>query len=254
MQLASIDQETFYRGPEPGGNGEFYGMYWSTGAPKKVGLAAELWYAMTGYGNRLSVAGSASGMYALAGTNAAGATAVLVANTSNASRTWSYAFSDGRAVGTSFAVNTVSDEANAIVTTAGRVATFTIPAYGVQLVTSGASGAAAAFTATTVASAEDGVVTVGVTPASSDAGHAGQLFVAANVGGRWSFYTPEGWMPWTDGDYTAYFAGRLPTSSTVRVILPEGFDRYRGSALYAGYGRDTAEMLAAGRYRTVLVR
>ena len=253
MQLASIDQEMFYRGPEPGGDGVFYGMFWTTAAPKKVGLAAELWYNITGYGNRLSVSGAASDLYALAGMNSAGDTAVLVANTSSTSRTWSYAFADGRAATTSFIVKTVSDDASEIVTTSGRTATFTIPAYGVQLVTTGTSGSTAPFTATARASAENGVVTVDVTPASADAGRAGRLFVGANVGGRWSFYTPQGWMPWIDGDYTAYFAGQLPASSTVRVILPEGFDRYRGSALYAGYGQDTAEMLAAGRYRTVLV-
>ena len=44
MQTAGVAQDMFYRGPEPAQDvGSFYGMFPASGAPKKVGDAADLW-------------------------------------------------------------------------------------------------------------------------------------------------------------------------------------------------------------------
>ncbi|MGE0040671.1 MAG: hypothetical protein AB7H88_19510 [Vicinamibacterales bacterium] len=132
MQQAGIAQETFYRGPEPAEDfPQFYGMFYADGRPKKVGLAAELWWEMTTYPTRRAVLGGAEEFHTLAAGNAAGETAVLVANTSGAVRTWSL---DAPPPGFVYVVRTVSDDADAVTREVTASSTFTIPAYGVQLV------------------------------------------------------------------------------------------------------------------------
>ena len=135
MQENGIEETLFYRGPDPTLDfPEFYGMFYADGRPKAVGLAAELWHEMTRFPRRMAVSGGADGLMALAGTNTAGGTAVLVTNLSNRSRTWSLEDRDEWA-GTTAHVRTVSDDAQAVVATTSSGRTFVMPPYGVQLVT-----------------------------------------------------------------------------------------------------------------------
>ncbi|MGE3274975.1 MAG: hypothetical protein AB7O67_07670 [Vicinamibacterales bacterium] len=132
MQRAGVTQETFYRGPEPALDfPQFYGMFYADGRPKPVGHAADLWRRMTTYPIRRVISGGAPEFWALAGSNDDGGLAVLVANTTNGTRTWSLDVPTPRS---RFVVRTVSDEAEGIAIEATASRTFTIPAYGVQLV------------------------------------------------------------------------------------------------------------------------
>lgn len=130
MQAAGVAQELFYKGPEPATDaGMFYGMFRSSGVPKKVGYAAELWNTFTQYPTRRLLSGSAATFYAIAGANSSGIVAVLVSNNSSSARTWTLS-----QAGSNFTVKTVSDSADGVVNSTTTSGSFTIPAYGVQLV------------------------------------------------------------------------------------------------------------------------
>lgn len=91
-----------------------------------------------------------------------------------------------------------------------------------------------------------------VEPAAADVGGTRQIFVAAQVGTSWYFLTPAGWQLHQGGDYPVYATATL----TARMDLPllDGslsLSSLVGTRVYVGYGRDAAEMLAAGRYGMV---
>ena len=158
MQTAGVSQEMFYRGPEPTtDDGAFYGMFYGSGTPKKVGYAAQLWNTISQYPTRLSMSGGASNFYALAASSTTAGTAVLVANTSATARTWSLA----SVAGSSITVKTVSDAADGVVATTQTSDTFSIPAYGVQLIIVGAVPTSTqTFTATASASGSSSSLTL----------------------------------------------------------------------------------------------
>ena len=251
MQAAGVVREMFYRGPEPAqDDGSFYGMFRASGVPKKVGYAADLWYAISQYPTRLAISGGASNFYALAASNSAAGTAVLVANNSNSARTWSLA----SLAGSSVTVKTVSDAADGVITTTQTTSTFSIPAYGVQLVSAGAGPTSTqTFTASASASGSSSSLTLdlSLTVAAADIGQSGVVFIAANLGPQWYFFNGSSWQAWTSGNYPAYLSGILPSSNTVRVLSVTNVNAYRGASIYVAYGRSQADMLSRGLYRLV---
>ncbi len=231
MQTGGVSQEMFYRGPEPAQDeGSFYGMFRASGVPKKVGYAADLWYALTLYPTRLSLAGGASNFYALAAANGTTGTAVLVANNSSSARTWSLA----SVAGSSITVKTVSDAADGVVSTTQTTSTFSIPAYGVQLVSIGATPSSGqTFMASANASGTPSSLTLdlSLTVAAADVGQSGVIYIAANVGSQWYFFTGSAWQAWTSGSYPTYASGALPSNQTVRVLSVTNVNAYRGAAI-----------------------
>ena len=251
MQTAGVSQEMFYRGPEPTtDDGAFYGMFYGSGTPKKVGYAAQLWNTISQYPTRLSMSGGASNFYALAASSTTAGTAVLVANTSATARTWSLA----SVAGSSITVKTVSDAADGVVATTQTSDTFSIPAYGVQLIIVGAVPTSTqTFTATASASGSSSSLTLdlSMTVAATDIGQSGQIYIAANLGSQWYFFNGSSWQPWTTGNYPAYLSGTLPSSSTVRVLSVTNVNAFRGASIYVAYGRSQADMLTRGLYKLV---
>ena len=251
MQTSGVVQEMFYKGPEPAtDDGAFYGMFRSSGVPKKVGYAALLWSTLSQYQTRLSISGGASNFHAIAASSPAAGTAVLAANNSSSARTWSVA----SLAGSSVTVKTVSDAADGVVTTTQTTSTFSIPAYGVQLISVGPGPASTqAFTATASASGSSSSLTldVSLTVAAADIGQTGVIFIAANLGSQWYFFNGSAWQPWASGNYPAYVAGALPSSSTARVLSVTNVNAFRGAAIYVAYGRSQADMLSRGLYRLV---
>ena len=250
MQTGGVAHEMFYRGPEPAQDeGSFYGMFRASGVPKKAGYAAELWYALSLYPTRLSIAGGASNLHALAATSGPG-TALLVANNSTSARTWNLASVAGFLI----TVKTVSDAADGVITTTQTTGTFSIPAYGVQLVSVGSAPSSnQTFAASASASGSSSSLTLdlSLTVAAADVGQSGAIYIAANVGSRWYFFTGSAWPPWTGGGYPTYASGALPSNQTVRVLSVTNVNAYRGAAIYVAYGRSQADMLARGLFRLV---
>ena len=82
-------------------------------------------------------------------------------------------------------------------------------------------------------------------------GQNGEIYIAANLGSQWYFFTGSGWVPWTGGNYPAYLSGVLPSSQTMRVLAATNVNAYRGASIYVAYGRSSADMLARGLYRLV---
>ena len=251
MQTSGVSQETFYKGPEPAtDDGSFYGMFRSSGVPKKVGYAALLWSALSQYPTRLAVSGGASNFYAIAANSTTSGTAVLVSNNSSSARTWSVS----NLPGSSVTVKTVSDAADGVITTTQTTGTFSIPAYGVQLITVGAVPTSTqTFTATATASGSSSSLTLdlSMTVAAADIGQSGQIYIAANLGSQWYFFNGSSWQQWTTGNYPAYLSGTLPSSSTVRVLSVTNVNAFRGASIYVAYGRSQADMLTRGLYKLV---
>lgn len=93
MQQNGVDQEFFYRGPDPlpYPSGRF-GMFYSDGEPKPSGLAALLWKQMVDHPTQRALSGQSTGpLWAFAGQNEQGEVAVLLANAAAAPLTWSLA-------------------------------------------------------------------------------------------------------------------------------------------------------------------
>ncbi len=251
MQTSGVVQEMFYKGPEPAtDDGSFYGMFRSSGVPKKVGYAALLWSALSQYPTRLSIAGGASNFYAIAASSPTAGTAVLVANNSSSPRTWSVS----NVPGSSVTVKTVSDSADGVVTTTQTTGTFSIPAYGVQLISVGAAPTSTqTFTASASASGSSSSLTLdlSLTVAAADIGQSGAVFIAANLGSQWYFFNGSSWQAWTSGNYPTYLSGILPSSATARVLSVTDVNAYRGASIYVAYGRSQADMLSRGLYRLV---
>ncbi len=93
MQQNGVDQEFYYRGPDPlpYPSGRF-GMFYSDGEPKPSGYAALLWKQLVDHPTMRTLTGPTSGpLWALAGENGQGETAVLLANAGAAPLSWSLA-------------------------------------------------------------------------------------------------------------------------------------------------------------------
>lgn len=90
-------------------------------------------------------------------------------------------------------------------------------------------------------------------PEPKDVGTQRQLFVAALVGGtQWYFRSGSAWSPWTGGAMPVFASQPLSAEFSFNVL--DGSLDLRsmaGTEIFAGYGVDAAEMLAAGRYARV---
>lgn len=82
MQQEGIAEATIYRGPDPDVNMPiFYGLFYADGRPKRSALAFSLWAQLSAYPQRLAVTATPTGtLWLLAGQNAAGERALLMAN------------------------------------------------------------------------------------------------------------------------------------------------------------------------------
>lgn len=88
-----------------------------------------------------------------------------------------------------------------------------------------------------------------ITPAASDRGQTGSIYVAARTPQlAWYFLTPAGFVGWGGGALPAYFTG--PLQDTTLTILDGSLDLREliGTDLFIGYGRSADEMLQSGRY------
>jgi hypothetical protein len=115
----------------------FYGLFYANGRPKPVALAFSLWSQMAAHSQQLDVAISPSnpGLWTLAGQNAEGEIALLIANATAASTSMSLAFSDSRnGPDYNLTVRTVSDASDEVETSAPEGNVIAIGAYTVQLV------------------------------------------------------------------------------------------------------------------------
>lgn len=96
-------------------------------------------------------------------------------------------------------------------------------------------------------------LSVSVRPEAADVGRSRQLFVAALVGGtQWYFRSGSGWVPWNGGAMPAFATRTLAAENTLQVLDGSlDVSALTGTQVYAGYGIDGPEMLAAGRYALV---
>ncbi|HPP12873.1 MAG TPA: hypothetical protein PKW42_09090, partial [bacterium] len=83
MQEMGIAVSTIYRGTDPAMEApEFYGIFYADGTPKRTALAFSLWARMTKFPEKLRVdCGPEKIIWILAGRNKAGEVALLIANT-----------------------------------------------------------------------------------------------------------------------------------------------------------------------------
>ncbi|MDZ7385674.1 MAG: hypothetical protein ONB07_06065 [candidate division KSB1 bacterium] len=132
MQEERVAVATLYRGPDPAVDAPtFYGMFYADGRPKRVALAFSLWSGMASYPKRVQVSASPEGvLWLLAGEDAAGQKALLVANTSD--RAVVYAIEGTES--TDMTVMQVSDANASVEELAADGAGIDIGAYTVQLV------------------------------------------------------------------------------------------------------------------------
>ena len=94
-------------------------------------------------------------------------------------------------------------------------------------------------------------LSVNVQPALAELGASRQIFVAALLGSQIYFLTPAGWRLWTGGSFPPYSSGAL-AAQTIRVFDGSlDLSGVTGAQIYVGYGTDSAEMLANGRYSLV---
>lgn len=90
----------------------FYGVFFADGRPKKIALAFCLWSEFSHYPQRRAVAFAPEirGLWALAGQNAQGNVAILIANSTETATIGQLAFEDGRSLADyTGAVHTVSN-------------------------------------------------------------------------------------------------------------------------------------------------
>ncbi len=92
--------------------------------------------------------------------------------------------------------------------------------------------------------------------ASSDTGSVGEIYVAAEVGGRWYFNNGSGWLlianPSKNG-FPAFFRGTLGTTHTITLLAGIDTSVLGKANLYVGYGLDNLNMLLNQRYQLVHV-
>jgi uncharacterized protein (TIGR03437 family) len=116
-------------------------MWYADGRPKPAALAQTLFSQMVKYPTRLSATVAPSGLYVLAGRNASGDRAVLLANPTSASVAWSLGGTTGN--GRTYRLQQLADTATSITTSSPTGLSGSIPANGVQLLTITAGDGAA---------------------------------------------------------------------------------------------------------------
>jgi xylan 1,4-beta-xylosidase len=141
MQEQGVAAATFYRGPDPELDfPQFYGMFYADGEPKKMALAFSLWHTLAAtYTERVAVTASTGSdgltVHVLAGRDANGRVAVLVANVNATATTYDVQLASGaKANAAQLTIQQVSDAAAAVETVTSSSGTITLPGYGVQLV------------------------------------------------------------------------------------------------------------------------
>jgi hypothetical protein len=135
MQQYGVSESMLYRGPDPDINAAtFYGIFYADGTPKRGALAFSLWNELVKHSQAIQVTLSdPSGLWILAGQNAQGEVAVLIANPTDQPVTLTILRPDGSPVSAA-ARQTVSDGSERVEESTGG-AEIHIPAYAVVLVT-----------------------------------------------------------------------------------------------------------------------
>ncbi len=128
LQKTDVAVSTFYRGNDTSSDlPAFFGMFHADGTRKKIADAFELWSAMAEYSGRLELTGGEeSGLHIIAGRNAEGRIAVLIANTTEEATTYSF-----ESTGT---IEAVSDNDEGIVVRSAAADENGIGAHTVHLV------------------------------------------------------------------------------------------------------------------------
>lgn len=137
LQQKKVDVSTFYRGPDPDINApQFYGIFYADGKPKPTALAFRLWAKMAAHPTRLALTmngGDPKSVWTLAGQNASGEIAILIANISDKPSSWQIVPPSGKYTMTLEQVNDAVKDS--IQTSVIKEPTANIGAYTVQLVT-----------------------------------------------------------------------------------------------------------------------
>lgn len=137
LQEEGIVSSCLYRGPDPSVNApQFYGIFHADGRPKRAALAFSLWKRLADHPERLAIAAerlAGPALYAIAGRDAAGEIAVLVANPSSAAAAFRVARRDGAV--TQLLVEEVSDAAETIVSRPVTGDTVGVPPHAALFVT-----------------------------------------------------------------------------------------------------------------------
>ncbi|MFQ5399430.1 MAG: hypothetical protein ACE5E7_07510 [Anaerolineae bacterium] len=136
LQGESVDVSTFYRGNDPAMDApHFFGMFYADGQPKPAALAFSLWAQLAAHPQRLSLSeagGERSPLWNMAGQDARGNIAVLVANPTENHLSYALAGLPGEAL----IIRQISDPAAEIDTFPALAAAIEISPNTVQLVTS----------------------------------------------------------------------------------------------------------------------
>ncbi len=133
MQQNGIAVSTFYRGSDPSMDAvEFYGLFYANGNPKRNALAFQLWSRLAAHPQRVIVsAAPETELWILAGQDASGEIALLLANPMDTSVCYAVAGLEGRQLD----LLQVNDESDQIQSQALDGNTAEIGGYTVQLIT-----------------------------------------------------------------------------------------------------------------------
>lgn len=138
LQEEGVAESCVYRGPDPSMNApEFYGFFYADGRPKRTGLALGLWKRLADHPERLALAAardSGPALYALAGRDAFGRAALLVANPAADATTLRVVRQDGAPV-EGARLDVVSDAAEEIAVKGVAGDRFEVPGFSTLLVT-----------------------------------------------------------------------------------------------------------------------
>lgn len=121
----------------------------------------------------------------------------------------------------------------------------------IPLMLAGHLQAADQFSATATGDITRLGLTVAISPDSSISGTSGNVYLGANLAGSWYFKTPEGWKSYTGGAIPAYTSGSLSQRSIQVFDGHTDLSSFLGAQIYAGVGRDEADMIANRRYARV---
>ncbi len=248
-----IEQSLFYRGPDPSMDAPFfYGIYYANGEPKKIGLAWQLWREIGRYTHRLGVSSNQSGIYALAAENDDGARSLLLANTGEATTSWTPSFADGKKLADYRVVTrAVSDANDSIATVATNGSSFSLPAKSVQLALLTPRAQAFAVTATSIGSSDSYTLTANVRVAAADVGRTGAIYLAAQAGDTWYLHDGTTWQAYSGGTLPAWQSGSLPSAVAIPVLSKADSRGLKGIKVYAGYGLDADDLIRRNQYSLV---
>lgn len=133
LQQNGVTESMIYRGPDPAQDAStFYGIFYADGRPKRSALAFMLWSEFSKYSQAINITLSEpNGLWILAGQNANGEVAILIANPSDQAITMTLLQPDGKPVhGVTSRI--VSDASEAI-QKSNLGAQIRVPAYSVML-------------------------------------------------------------------------------------------------------------------------